>query len=675
MAHNTGPPRPNDTGPPRPDNDRPAKKRRVDDMLDAVHRQKQKIPTLQMEFESAPDRLTVDPATPLLQLVDHQRVAFELRKGMPHYLESAAGQVNFYLMHPTRDGFANAYRVKVAMDDASIDAFANTVKHLAQRHRGRIANFEFEIETDKVSKTHREYATKHAILANERNAPGYSDFEPADREPAEDREGDQNGGDSANRETPTSWPPQSKAPAKRKKGGKKKKPKKTGGPADSQGTGNPEVDMETEGEDNPNPEDAMETDGEGNSNPKAAEGSRGSGNRNPEGETDQDREVSPERPTQCANCDEMGHGMMDCAFAHYFHGSISGCSVCNTKEHNFDACEQVVGRSTRDWQFIHEMLTSVMWERANKPQIRSATWTFYELLDLGIGHGLVDVNAVYDYPWTNKFAVQVLKCERDDPLLGGKLHPADFDYATHSSDDLPADPQLSGKTVREILAMRGKGFFNQDRFVPQAQKAAFLDDQAIDEIIRLVLKELGGHGELGYGKTREEIAASLKKVKTETTGTVVDQQVTNLGAFREECDMVWDGEDEPLWIMQPELLATEVEGSRSQYKVSEAQRNEIAAKVRKFYQDPTSKVQVRDPVYMRLFAREEQILTIRRGKLEAEGIVLARKLEKAHLDKVAKAAGRRAQDAASQQTEPPEPSSEPEQLPDGTDVMDTGPLN
>ncbi|KAK3290393.1 uncharacterized protein B0H64DRAFT_479111 [Chaetomium fimeti] len=176
----------------------------------------------------------------------------------------------------------------------------------------------------------------------------------------------------------------------------------------------------------------------------------------------------------CVVCKEHGHTAQHCVMPNGTYGSIRCCPICDTKEHDFDHCPVFKDMDFNSWEFVVGASEVLMRERGNKPQVRSAAWTFFDILALGCE--LQYLTSPLDdrpiWPWSNEFAKAVAAAKPGDEILRGKLHPSEFDHAQHTHSDLPVDPFYEGKSIGDILAMRYRGELDGERFVPGARKAA-----------------------------------------------------------------------------------------------------------------------------------------------------------------------------------------------------------
>ena len=68
----------------------------------------------------------------------------------------------------------------------------------------------------------------------------------------------------------------------------------------------------------------------------------------------------------CGNCQEDGHTLADCTRELDSQGFLTGCPKCNTKEHNYDDCQDILQHHdrVRDYHFL-------IFRRIGKPPIRS----------------------------------------------------------------------------------------------------------------------------------------------------------------------------------------------------------------------------------------------------------------------------------------------------------------
>jgi hypothetical protein len=132
------------------------------------------------------------------------------------------------------------------------------------------------------------------------------------------------------------------------------------------------------------------------------------------------------------------------------------------------------GVDLRDTAFVKAIVDLLLLGRPNAPQFRSTRWVWVDVLAHGLESGAVTLlkGDVLLWPWTNTFAEKVANAGPGDPVLGGKLHPLEFDHNVHIVADLPADPLLAGCTVSQILSMRRRGVFDNDRYIPAHPRMA-----------------------------------------------------------------------------------------------------------------------------------------------------------------------------------------------------------
>jgi hypothetical protein len=324
----------------------------------------------------------------------------------------------------------------------------------------------------------------------------------------------------------------------------------------------------------------------------------------------------------CAHCKKVGHQVSDCHIPSSHYGSISACPVCNKADHHLDKCPQAAA-DPNDRDVIASVKYYVLDSRGHKPQIRSEGWTFYEVLDLSLCYGLLDdVSQVLRYPWGNVFAKKILAAPRGSRILGGKVHPLDFDPNVHTEDDLPHDPDTYGKTIAEILDMRGKGFFNGDRFVPRQHRKALKTPEGVADVVFRAMKQHGAFDDGGNMLTRSEVGAALKLVKPEEGGAPsaqVSRRVINVGGFEERRTVASD--EAAKWSVQPRF------NKENQFHVSADFEADVIAKVRRFFVDPDAEWDEKDPVYQRLIelykAADEVLVGLNQGKAAAQADIAA----------------------------------------------------
>lgn len=128
----------------------------------------------------------------------------------------------------------------------------------------------------------------------------------------------------------------------------------------------------------------------------------------------------------CANCNKPGHSLAICVGPVELEGDITGCPVCNTKEHNFDDCRVPYPPGKT-------MFDILVGDRGNRPQLR----TNANIMALSASKG-----KRASYPWTKKFSVS-------QPNHVWNM----FDYTRNDPNDLRIDPDGPGADVlKERLA-------------------------------------------------------------------------------------------------------------------------------------------------------------------------------------------------------------------------------
>jgi hypothetical protein len=293
----------------------------------------------------------------------------------------------------------------------------------------------------------------------------------------------------------------------------------------------------------------------------------------------------------CAHCKKLGHEVSHCHIPSSHYGSISACPMCNTADHNLDKCPQI-GPDPNDADVIASVKHHVLDKRGHKPQIRSEGWPFYEVLDVCLAYCLIDdIDQVLRYPWGNVFAKKILAAPRGARILGGKVHPLDFDPNVHTVDDLPHDPDTYGKTIAEILEMREKGFFKGDRFVPSQHHKALNTPEVIADVVYRAMIEYGAFNPDGTILARSEVGTVLKLIKLEeddAPSAQVSRRVINVGGFEERRTVASD--EAAKWSVQPRF-------NKENQVDFEA---DVFAKVRRFFVDPDAEWDEKDPVYQRL---------------------------------------------------------------------------
>ena len=209
------------------------------------------------------------------------------------------------------------------------------------------------------------------------------------------------------------------------------------------------------------------------------------------------------QPTEpgCLNCGAPGHALASCPNPSPDEGSIKGCPVCDDT-HELDNCPLVAAMDPNSKEFLGLLMDVVLEKRQNMPQIQAATYTFFDVLDIGCSSKFPPKRSVMStvarWPWSNAFAKKVATANPGDDILQGKLHPLEFDHSKHTFRDLPEDPLFKGKTMYDIIKMRERGALNGERFISDTQKMMSqtpLNAQArLSELVRRLLRKVGGLG-------------------------------------------------------------------------------------------------------------------------------------------------------------------------------------
>ncbi|KAH6848428.1 hypothetical protein B0I37DRAFT_377589 [Chaetomium sp. MPI-CAGE-AT-0009] len=203
----------------------------------------------------------------------------------------------------------------------------------------------------------------------------------------------------------------------------------------------------------------------------------------------------------CAHCRRHGHTSGDCAVPNLKYGNIKPCPVCNTKSHGLDDCPAMREQFSGDQDFYHWLAEILLVKRYNKPQIRSKSWSFYNVLVAASENGFIeDLNvSVPGWPWSNEFAYKIGHAKPGDEILQGKLHPSQFDHALHDPSHLPEDPLFRGMTIKQVIGMYHdkNGKVKYDRDVP-AYKMDWakepLTEEERESVLRAAMVECGPVG-------------------------------------------------------------------------------------------------------------------------------------------------------------------------------------
>jgi hypothetical protein len=126
-------------------------------------------------------------------------------------------------------------------------------------------------------------------------------------------------------------------------------------------------------------------------------------------------------------------------------------------------------------------LETLVYARGNRPQIRSKKWFWPDVLVTCYSLGVVSErqgNVARVWPWGNRFAKAISAADRDAPVLQGRMHPKDFRPLRDSGEDLPPDPLVRWKRIKDILEMRAKGELQAEMFGSAAEDAPHLKCEA-----------------------------------------------------------------------------------------------------------------------------------------------------------------------------------------------------
>lgn len=137
----------------------------------SLAQQTRKFPTTHKERDTAgPGRLDPQMSTAQLPLVDARSVIFKRRREEASLLETADSRVNWIAQNPPRS-VANGYLAKVAADNESVFAMANTSLSLAKLYDASFLHIWIEIEPrrltpkrrEELARMERQYAAKMAV--------------------------------------------------------------------------------------------------------------------------------------------------------------------------------------------------------------------------------------------------------------------------------------------------------------------------------------------------------------------------------------------------------------------------------------------------------------------------------------------------------------------------------
>lgn len=150
-------------------------------------------------------------------------------------------------------------------------------------------------------------------------------------------------------------------------------------------------------------------------------------------------ERKPVAQGDCEACGSDKHVLSDCLIRGY-KGFVSGCTICNSRSHSVDACDEFKAMS------LLEKVQTLVQARANRPPVKTSTPWWRYLHEFCDGDEFVPDVAV-DFPWSKTFCV-----ERG--WKGMKKIQEDFD-ANREGYKFERDPSLS--TFRQIFNTYWRG--------------------------------------------------------------------------------------------------------------------------------------------------------------------------------------------------------------------------
>lgn len=308
---------------------------------------------------------------------------------------------------------------------------------------------------------------------------------------------------------------------------------------------------------------------------------------------------------KCANCGCDGHRAGGCAMPNLNYGCTRACPLCNTKEHSLDYCPQLEPNAAGNEGVGTLLGNTLVIDRANRPQIRSERFAWFDLIVSGFKTGaLNDPNAVFTWPWSNEFAIAVGKSKPGDAILQGKFHPSQFVPGVNPAEALPEDPKFKGKTAGQIVEMVNNGEFDHERFVPvskRTKEAEPMSKEDMTQYIQSAITLIGARDEGGKAKPRSMVLPSDVRIKQEDEDTAMADLpfAVNTGSVRDTGIEDKDGNI---------LCSKELQHRYATLypAVDPHRRNGIPVKVQKFHGDPEHVWGADDPVYQILLAIEQE---------------------------------------------------------------------
>ncbi|KAI1261360.1 hypothetical protein F5Y18DRAFT_401789 [Xylariaceae sp. FL1019] len=192
----------------------------------------------------------------------------------------------------------------------------------------------------------------------------------------------------------------------------------------------------------------------------------------------------------CCNCGQVGHDLSECVWPVTPSGDITGCPICNTKEHFLDGCHHVLKLKTAEaqctlkWKYLVE-------KRGGKPMIRSNMPIFklaVELQQKPDRKPGTNCWGTYGMPWRR----HITKWAHHDP--DGTHADAvnalkNYDYS--KGLDLPAHLDLTEDAPLFLYwqDMKADGSYSQDREQHLIEKKAKGDSRSTKEKTLLGIKQ------------------------------------------------------------------------------------------------------------------------------------------------------------------------------------------
>ncbi|KAK1756314.1 hypothetical protein QBC47DRAFT_299003, partial [Echria macrotheca] len=171
----------------------------------------------------------------------------------------------------------------------------------------------------------------------------------------------------------------------------------------------------------------------------------------------------------CANCQMQGHKLETCAVPDPEFGSIPGCPLHNTKDHDFDNCPSLPDEFDGSVYERDTMVNLLLLNRGNKPQFRSEKICWIDL----VKHTFTDPKnawrltkeAGYFLPWTSDFSKKVAAAATAAELGQDCLLPRDWHRTAHPDDltKLPKDPLWRNRTPGDALTFLSQGLLDKER--------------------------------------------------------------------------------------------------------------------------------------------------------------------------------------------------------------------